>query len=217
MPVFKPRLQCRGLSLFWVMPAGHAIRRLLATSNEKRVFSQGRGVPIPLLAGRRMIGGRREFMMNPSATSTSGRAFTIVELIAAIAILMILMGICFPRYHDYTAKAREDSCRNALEGMRAGIHHFHMQTGSQGSARWPTIQELKNVGMVLQEPIPANPYLTNRNVASIVVPGVWPEGGPPPIESPQTGGWRYDQNTGRVWANSATIPITAPGGAENTW
>jgi prepilin-type N-terminal cleavage/methylation domain-containing protein len=162
-------------------------------------------------------GAKRGPEMNTMRCGRSCRGFTLVELLAVVVVLAILSGIAVPRYFDYSAHMREDSCRASLEAMRTAIAHFHAMSEAEGKPRWPTLVEIRTVGVVFPEKPPVNPYLSSANNNSLIIAGTWPLTGAPPVESTPTGGWCYDVNSGRIWANSATIPAKAPGGPENTW
>jgi type II secretory pathway pseudopilin PulG len=146
------------------------------------------------------------------------RAFTIVELIAAVVCVAILSGIAIPRFHDYHTRARDEACKGALTGMRAAIAHFYANSATDANAaRWPTLVELRTPGLVMQERIPPNPYIADANAAALIIAGVWPTSGEPPVEETPTAGWRYDPASGRIWANSTSRASTAAEGPESTW
>jgi prepilin-type N-terminal cleavage/methylation domain-containing protein len=147
-----------------------------------------------------------------------GRAFTLIELIAVIVVLAILSGIAIPRYFDYSARAKESACKGALAGMRSATAQFYANEAVNGTARWPTLTEMNQIGAVLQERVPPNPYIADASINSLVIAGTWPaSGNNPPVEGTPTGGWRYDASSGRIWANSSTVPTSSPTGSENTW
>lgn len=138
-------------------------------------------------------------------TSASGarRAFTLIELIAVIVVLAILSGVALPRFFDYSAKAKEAACRNALGNVRAALSGFYSNAYETGSPLYPTIAQLRTIGTVLSDAIPENPY----NGDSRLLAATW-EVGNPPVSGNR--GWCYDEATGRFWANSDTV-------GENTW
>jgi type II secretory pathway pseudopilin PulG len=153
-----------------------------------------------------------------SLQSRTHRAFSIVELIAAIVCIAILSGIAIPRFHEYHTSARDEACKGALAGMRAAITHFHANSATEtAKPRYPTLVELRTQGVVMLERIPPNPFIPNTDIAATVIAGVWPAAGEPPVEETPTGGWRYDAATGRIWANSARRAANSPDGPESGW
>ncbi|GAB4548467.1 MAG: hypothetical protein Tsb0013_09070 [Phycisphaerales bacterium] len=86
------------------------------------------------------------------------RAFTLIELIAVIVVLAILSGVAIPKYLDYSARARSSALQGALGGVRSGIANFYANSAIEGTTAYPTLAELTQVGTVMQEGIPTNPY-----------------------------------------------------------
>jgi prepilin-type N-terminal cleavage/methylation domain-containing protein len=155
--------------------------------------------------------------MNTSVLRRTAGAFTLVELIAVVVVLAILSGIAIPRYFDYSARAREAACKSALGGMRTAIANFYANASAEGNPAYPTLVQMNTPNAVLQERIPPNPYIANTAINSVIVAGTWPGSGDLPVEATPSGGWRYDATVGRIWANSISVPISTPGGSENTW
>lgn len=139
--------------------------------------------------------------------------FTLIELIAVIVILAILAGVAIPRYFDHASSARESSAKGVLGGVRSGITNFYANEAVAGEARYPTLEELTEIGTVMQEPIPENPYKDSDDQAGIRE-ATWDEDDPPVTNDPE--GWNYDPDAGRFWANSETVSED-DGGPENTW
>lgn len=131
------------------------------------------------------------------------RAFTLIELIAVIVVLAILAGVALPRYFDYASKARESATIGALGGVRAGIANFYANTAINGTPAYPTLAQLESLGVVMQEPVPKNPY----NGLDTIRSATFVENNPP---VGGTAGWCYDEASGRFWANSNTV-------GENEW
>jgi prepilin-type N-terminal cleavage/methylation domain-containing protein len=145
--------------------------------------------------------------MTASRRSPVARAFTLIELIAVIIVLAILSGIAIPKYIDYAAKAKESSCRGTLGGVRSAIANFYANSALNGTAAWPTLVQIQTFGAtgVMQEQIPANPYVTGATATTIAA-ATW--AATPPTSG--TNGWNYDATTGKFWANSTVV-------SENTW
>jgi type II secretory pathway pseudopilin PulG len=144
-------------------------------------------------------------------------AFSIVELIAVIVCFAVLSGIAIPRFAFYSDRRRDQACHGSLEGVRAGIQHFHANSAQEGSKpRFPTLQELRTPGVVIVDRIPPNPFVADRNIAAVVLPGQYRGGETPAFEETPTGGWRYDAASGHFWANTASR-TKSPRGTENTW
>lgn len=168
------------------------------------------------------------------ASQRRSRAFTLVELVAVIVVLAVLAGVAAPKYFDYRDRARAAACKAILSHVREAIHNYRLKkianleitgstpfssinyTGAFGRlingyapGQWPTALELTTAGVVLSEPIPANPYnsgATVRETGLVVVA----TGGPYPVSG--TAGWAYCPTTGEFWANSQTSGVN-----ENSW
>lgn len=139
-------------------------------------------------------------------TPSSRSAFTLVELIAVIIVLAILAGVAVPKYFDYTSRAKESATKATLGATRSAIANFYANSSFEsGTARYPTIEELRTLGAVLDQPLPENPF----NGSSEVRNRRWDESAPP---AGGNQGWNYDQRTGRFWANTDTEDID-----ENEW
>jgi prepilin-type N-terminal cleavage/methylation domain-containing protein len=127
-----------------------------------------------------------------------GKGFTLIELIAVIVVLAILAGVALPKYFDYAAQAKESACRGVLGGVRAGIANFYANQAISGVAIYPTLAQLENLGTVMQETIPENPYNGSAEIAA----ANW-DPDDPPVSG--TDGWNYDASAGKFWANSDTV------------
>lgn len=136
---------------------------------------------------------------------THRTAFTLIELIAVVVILAVLAGVALPKYFDYSSQARESATKGALGGVRAGVANFYANMAMQGTARYPTLAELRTIGTVMQEQLPENPYNSDTRIRN--ANNQWDPNNPP-VRGNR--GWAYDQNNGKFWANSDTID-------ENTW
>lgn len=139
-------------------------------------------------------------------------AFTLVELIVVIVVLAVLSAVAIPKYIDYSGKAKESAVRGVLGNTRSAIANFYSNSALSGTATWPTLTQIQTFGStgVLQEPIPANPYITSTNAASISA-ATW-AATPPVTAGASVSGWNYDAATGKFWANSNTTGV-----AENLW
>jgi general secretion pathway protein G len=144
-------------------------------------------------------------MNRTNLTTRRSAAFTLVELIVIIVVLAILSGVAIPRYIDYTANARASATRAVLGGVRTAIANFYANSALTGTPTWPTLVQMQTLGTVMQEAIPANPYVTGASAASIAA-ATW--AATPPTSG--SNGWNYDNASGRFWANSSTV-------GENTW
>lgn len=133
------------------------------------------------------------------------RGFSLVELIAVIAVMAILAAVAIPKFFNYTDKAKEASVKATLATTRTAIANFYADKAASGTAAYPTLEELRTLGTVLNEGMPANPFNKSGTIANAVFD----------VNSPPTAGkagWNYDPATGRFWANTATASVN-----ENTW
>ena len=135
--------------------------------------------------------------MSSKKNTRSGRAFTLVEVIAVMVVLAILAGVAIPKFFDYSDEARSSSLQGTLGGVRSGLaNYFANEMITNGVGAYPTLGELNTVGTVMQEVIPANPYNDRSTVETVAVL----------IDAQNrvvtgTSGWRYFVD------NAATPPI----------
>lgn len=143
--------------------------------------------------------------MNGNLVRMGRRGFSLVELIAVIAVMAILAAVAIPKFFNYTDKAKEASVKATLATTRTAIANFYADKAATGTAAYPTLKELRTLGTVLREEMPANPFNKSDTIANAVFNATTP---------PTAGkaGWNYDPATGRFWANTATASVN-----ENSW
>lgn len=90
--------------------------------------------------------------------SRVSKAFTLVELIAVIAVLGVLAAVAVPKYFDYSDRAKTASLEGTLGNVRSAISSFYANQSFEGAARYPTHDELRRAGTVLEQELPKNPY-----------------------------------------------------------
>jgi prepilin-type N-terminal cleavage/methylation domain-containing protein len=134
-------------------------------------------------------------------------AFTLIELIAVIVVLAILSAVAIPKYFDYSAKAKESAVKGTLGAVRSAIANFYANAAVNGSAAFPTLVQLQTSGTVMQEDLPANPYL---GTPSNAIGAATYNASNPPVSG--ANGWNYDAAAGKFWANSNTSGV-----GENAW
>jgi prepilin-type N-terminal cleavage/methylation domain-containing protein len=132
--------------------------------------------------------------------------FTLIELVIIIVVLGILAAVAIPKYQDITAQAKEASCRSALGGLRSGITIWYAnQAVKTGTAAWPAIDSVRNVGSVMAQSLPKNPFCADTNAPDSVVTGVTKG-----TVVGTRGGWAYKPSTGELWPNTTVA-------GENNW
>lgn len=102
-----------------------------------------------------------------NARKTLARGFTLIELVAVMVVLAVLAGVAVPKFLDYSDRAKSSALEGTLGGVRAGIANFFTDQMVDGDARYPTFEELTEVGTVMQEPIPKNPYSGLTDVVEV--------------------------------------------------
>jgi prepilin-type N-terminal cleavage/methylation domain-containing protein len=142
----------------------------------------------------------------PFSRFANRRGFTLIELVIIIVILGILAAVAIPRYSNITDEAREASARAALGGLRSGIAIWYAtQAVETGTAAWPPLDSLGEVGVVMEHSIPANPYQLDANAPDSIVTGAVKG-----VTVGSRGGWAYNEATGEIWPNTSVA-------GENNW
>jgi Tfp pilus assembly protein PilE len=132
---------------------------------------------------------------------TNLKGFSLIEPVIIIVVLGILAAVTIPKYQDITGEMKEASCRAALGGLRSGITIFCAnQIVTTGTATWPNLTQLSEIGTAKSRAIPRNPYQSNTDSSAMIIIGI--------SRGTLTGtahGWAYDTATGDIWANTNTV------------
>ena len=147
--------------------------------------------------------------MNRNSVIRTG--FTLIELMAVVLILAILAGVALPRFFDYQTRAREAACKGTLGGVRAGIANWYANEAISGTPAYPTLGNLTDIGEVMQEAIPDNPYLGDDHLPNVVTKADLADVPLRAIKGAGTGGgWAYFEgdatNPAVFYANTDTLP-----------
>lgn len=141
-----------------------------------------------------------------SASRTMNRpapAFTLIELVTVIVILGVLSTVAIPVYLDYTRDAKVSACKGALGALRAAVGSYHAWSATDaggGVPRYPAINDLTTVAVVIQDAVPPNPFDSDGTPNNVVNATGTTKG----TIVGNAGGWCYNPTNGQVWANTGT-------------
>ncbi len=122
------------------------------------------------------------------------RGFTLIELMAVVVILVILAGVALPKFFSYAADAKEAATKGTLGGVRAGIANFYANKAiSAGTPAYPSLAQLTNVGDVMQEALPENPYNKDNSVVASIKASAQAD---PRVTIAGGDGWAYYPGSG---------------------
>jgi len=138
-------------------------------------------------------------------------AFTLVEVLALVAVILILAATAVPRFSSPDTRAKDTALNFNLNTIRSQIATYKNQHGgiapqlSQFAAQMtrPTspkgLLEGRNLtcGPYFQGQIPANPFNGSNILAAVAKPG-WA----PKAAVPGRAGWLYDETTGALYPNN---------------
>ena len=144
-----------------------------------------------------------------------------IELLVAFAILAILAKIAMPAFQNIDQIAKDATVKAALGEMRAAIMAYSTAEIAAGrasrfatggtAAGWPTVEQVDDIKydstslpkVMPRGDVPENPYA--RSVFSSEFDRVLLYNCPPDCfvtDPPTPAGWLYNENTGRIWANT---------------
>ena len=68
----------------------------------------------------------------------SRRAFTLIELVAVIAVIGILTAVALPRFFDWSADSRSSAADGSLAGITTALEmaYVHNRMADAGSTEW---------------------------------------------------------------------------------
>ena len=123
-----------------------------------------------------------------------------LSLVGLVVVLVVSAWLCSRQQSvvpssgasSLPQNAAVQDAKAALGSLRAAISLY--RTLHQGT--WPTLAQLTDGQSVLSGPLPENPFVETAVKNSVGA----------------SGGWAYDEKTGRIWLNTCT-----PGVAENAW
>jgi prepilin-type N-terminal cleavage/methylation domain-containing protein len=94
------------------------------------------------------------------------RAFTLIELIVVVILLVLMAGVALPVYFEFDTQARQSATKGALGGVRVGAAQFLIDQVVNGSApTYPTLLDLTTPGTVMLDTLPENPYKGSNSVS----------------------------------------------------
>lgn len=140
------------------------------------------------------------------------RAFSLIEVLVVVVILGIVSALVIPQFAQATDQARTTAAESALATVRGSIASFRTHAILQGTAQYPTLQQLTSPGAVLAGEFPVNPFNSSNTVQAVSAT----QADSRAVINPETVGWSYFVDNESippraiVYLNSAT-PTTRKG------
>lgn len=142
------------------------------------------------------------------------RAFSLVEMLTVVLIVAVLAAMVVPRFGEATDDARTSATESILAGVRASVAAHRTRAVLSGLDPYPTLNELTTIGVVLQQPVPPNPFTGVAGVQAVTVLQAQAR----TVTQPDAFGWNYavdntaDPPIAIFYANASDVTTTQVSG-----
>ena len=153
--------------------------------------------------------------------SRTRRAFSLVEMLMVIAVLVIMMGIVVPQVSSAVLEAKEATMLSTLRELSAAIERYRMEHSGQPpdlleNRGLPQLTAKTNVdgdvgtgpgyiyGPYVTGSMPLNPLNDTSEVFRV--------NSSPPASLGSRIGWAYHPDTGSIWAGLHVGAVNTGGG-----
>ena len=133
---------------------------------------------------------------------------SLIETIAAVAVAGLIAGAALPRFYDYSGHTKTEDARALLAGVRASLEQHAALSAEGGTPVYPGTTDLVTPGVVLEEPLPPNPFTGDADVRRVQDPAEADRRG---ITDHPGVGWNYyydndaDPPVAVLWLNSEAL------------
>ena len=130
-------------------------------------------------------------------SSASDHAFTMVEMMVVVVIIGVLAAVVIPLFGGAGDDAKSGALESSLGGVRASLAGYRAQAVLAGDPPFPTLEQLRTPGVVMQRPLPPNPYSEISAVQAVSLAQAEARA----VINPLGAGWNYFVD------NSANPPV----------